>query len=585
MNLRAADELTFTTHDGEALYYRTWPSLSRSSRGAIVLLHRGHEHSGRLTHLVHELNLPDFAFFAWDARGHGLSPGKRGFSPGAATSVRDVRTFIDHICYAHGFAIEDIVVIGQSVGAVLAAAWVHDYAPNIAGLVLAAPAFKVKLYMPFARTVLRLARWAHGDFFINSFVRAKLLTHDESRISSFENDPLIARPISVNMLLGLYDLSERIIEDAAAITVPTQLLISGKDWVVHEGPQHRFYDRLGAMKKERHVFARFYHDTLGEKDRNVAVDKAQAFILERFDAPSERPCLLAADKHGFTRTEADRLASPLPAWSLRGLYWLAVRCGLQVGGWLSKGIRIGHQTGFDSGSMLDYVYRNEPQGRTPLGRALDKSYLETIGWRGIRQRKVHIEELLHSAIDRVQTDRLPTRIMDIAAGHGRYVLEAIENSDCRPESILLRDYCELNVTAGNDLIEQKGLSDVASFVKGDAFDTASLANVEPRPTIGIVSGLYELFADNGMVRASLDGLAAAIPDGGYLIYTCQPWHPQIELIARALTSHRQGQPWLMRRRTQAEMDQLVSAAGFEKVDQRVDAWGIFTVALARKQPA
>jgi hypothetical protein len=38
----------------------------------------------------------------------------------------------------------------------------------------------------------------------------------------------------------------------------------------------------------------------------------------------------------------------------------------------------------------------------------------------------------------------------------------------------------------------------------------------------------------------------------------------------------------MRRRTQAEMDQLVEQAGFEKVAQRIDEWGIFTVSLARR---
>jgi 1-acyl-sn-glycerol-3-phosphate acyltransferase len=69
-----------------------------------------------------------------------------------------------------------------------------------------------------------------------------------------------------------------------------------------------------------------------------------------------------------------------------------------------------------------------------------------------------------------------------------------------------------------------------------------------------------------MVSASLAGLAEAIPAGGYLVYTGQPWHPQLELIARALTSHRSGQAWIMRRRTQAEMDQLVAAAGFRKIE-------------------
>ena len=85
-----------------------------------------------------------------------------------------------------------------------------------------------------------------------------------------------------------------------------------------------------------------------------------------------------------------------------------------------------------------------------------------------------------------------------------------------------------------------------------------------------------------MVRRSLDGLAAAISPGGYLVYTGQPWHPQLEMIGRALTSHRQGQAWIMRRRTQAEMDQLVAAAGFRKIAQRIDDWGIFTVSLAER---
>jgi hypothetical protein len=67
------------------------------------------------------------------------------------------------------------------------------------------------------------------------------------------------------------------------------------------------------------------------------------------------------------------------------------------------------------------------------------------------------------------------------------------------------------------------------------------------------------------------------------VYTGQQWHPQLELIARALTSHRGGEAWVMRRRSQAEMDQLVERAGFRKIAQRVDEWGIFTVSLAIRE--
>lgn len=579
---RPVQEHQFTTHDDQTLFYRRWPATATERRGAVVMFHRGHEHGGRMAHLVDELDLPDFDFYAWDARGHGRSPGPRGYSPSFADSVRDVQTFIGHLRQQWRLAEEDLAVLAQSVGAVLVSTWAHDYAPRVRCLVLASPAFKVKLYVPFARPGLALQQKLRGNFFVNSYVKAKYLTHDPARQASYDSDPLISRPISVNILLALYEAAERVVADAQAITIPTQLLISGADWVVHHGPQHDFFDRLGTTAKEKHVLPGFYHDTFGEKDRKIATDLAREFILRQFAQPWSRPDLRQAHRHGPTFDEAQALAAPLPVLSPKGLYWAGYRANLKLGGLLSAGVALGHRTGFDSGSTLDYVYRNRPEGAGPLGRAVDRQYLDAIGWKGIRQRKLHIEQLLRLALARLQAEGQPLRVLDIAAGHGRYVLEALESGP-RPESILLRDYSELNVRQGSALIAEKGLGEIARFVQGDAFDRASLAAVTPRPTVGIVSGLYELFPDNDAVATSLAGMADAIAPGGYLIYTGQPWHPQLEMIARALTSHRGGQAWVMRRRTQAEMDQLVAEAGFEKIEQRIDQWGIFTVSLARRK--
>lgn len=582
-DLRPVQEHHFQTHDGVTLFYRHWPATTGTRRGAVVMFHRGHEHSGRMAHLPNELDLPDFDFFAWDARGHGRSPGQRGYSPSFGTSVRDVQTFIDHIAARHGIAPEDMAVLAQSVGAVLVSTWAHDYAPRVRCLVLASPAFKVKLYVPFAHPGLRLQQMLRGNFFVNSYVKAKFLTHDPARQASYDADPLITRPISVNILLALYEAAERVVADAQAITIPTQLLISGADWVVHHGPQHAFFERLGTAVKEKHVLDGFYHDTFGEKDRHLAVTKARDFILRRFAEPYARPDLRNADRQGATHDEAVELSRPLSLFSPRGIYWALVRANMRIGGLLSDGVALGHRTGFDSGSTLDYIYRNTPTGLGPIGRLIDRNYLDAIGWRGIRQRKLHLEELLQKAMALLSAAGRPIHIVDIAAGHGRYVLETVAGSEHRPESVLLRDFSDINVRDGRNLIHAKGLEGVTRFVQGDAFDRASLAAISPRPTIGIVSGLYELFPENDAVRRSLAGLADAVEPGGYLLYTGQPWHPQLELIARALTSHRGGQAWVMRRRTQAEMDQLVAEAGFDKIEQRVDEWGIFTVSLARRR--
>ena len=499
--VRPVHERTFRTHDGVDLFYRHWPATTTPARGAIALFHRGHEHGGRMAHLPAELDLPAFDFFAWDARGLGRSPGPRGDAPSLATLVRDVQTFVDHIVAAHGFAVEDIGVIAQSVGAVLVAAWVHDYAPRIRCMVLASPAFKVKLYVPLARTGLAAMYKLRGNFFVNSYVKAKFLTHDPERIASYDADPLITRPISVRLLLGLYETAERVVADAQAIVVPTQLLVSGADWVVHHGPQQQFFERLGSPVREMHVLPGFYHDTLGERDRAQAIVKARSFVLRLFETPAVPPNLRDAHERGATKDEADRLAAPLAELSPRGLYWALTRASLRVGGALSEGVALGHSTGFDSGSTLDYVYRNQARGVTPLGRAIDRNYLDSIGWRGIRQRKLHLEELLRQAIDDLRRSGMPVRILDIAAGHGRYVLDAIDRAGALPDSILLRDYSKINVEQGSALIRARNLDRIATFVEGDAFDRASLAAITPAPTIGIVSGLYELFPDNAQVEA------------------------------------------------------------------------------------
>jgi alpha-beta hydrolase superfamily lysophospholipase len=578
---RVARERSFKSHDGTEIFYRHWPVASANPKGAILLFHRGHEHGGRMAHLVDELAMPEHAFYAWDARGNGRSAGERGYAPSFAALVRDIDCFVREIG-KDGFAQRDIALIAQSFGAVLAAAWVHDYAPDIRALVVASPAFSVKLYVPFAKQGIALWQKLKGRFFVNSYVKAKFLTHDAERIASFDADPLITRPIASNILVELYDHAARIVADARAITVPTQLLISGSDWVVRHGPQHEFFVNLASPAKERHVLPGFFHDTLGERDRRQALDLIRPFLERQFAAPRTRIDLTGADRAGYTRDEADRLASPLPPLSPKGLYWAMSRASIRMGAWLSAGMKTGIATGFDSGSTLDYVYQNEARGHGPIARMIDRTFLDAIGWRGIRQRKLHLEELIGSAAETLKSAGRPVHIVDIAAGHGRYVLDAVAKCAAPPASVRLQDYFGLNVGLGCKLIAERHLPTSVSFHQADAFDARMLAGLKPAPDLAIVSGLYELFSDNAMIARSLDGLAKAMQPGSLLLYTNQPWHPQLEMIARSLTSHRGGKAWVMRRRTQGEMDQLVAVAGFEKLDQRIDRWGIFTVSVARR---
>ena len=468
--------------DDTELFYRAWLPEAPAKK-ALLLFHRGHEHSARWQETVEALALDDVAVFAWDARGHGRSPGERGSAESLAVVVKDVDAFVRHVSQRHDVALEDMVVMAHSVGAVTVAAWVHDYAPPIRGLVLATPAFRVKLYVPFAVPLLRLRQKLLGPGHVTSYVKARMLTHDEAEAKRYHADEFIFRQIAVNILLDLYDTSTRLLSDAGAVIVPTLVLGAGADWVVDLGSQRLFFAGLSSPVKGMEVLPGFYHAIFHEKDRRLAIEKVRAFVRERFERPPERPPLLEADKSGYTREEYERLLAP------DGFIYAVARWALRTVGRLSRGIQIGWRTGFDSGMTLDYVYENRPQGLTPLGRLIDRAYLDSIGWRGIRQRRVHLEAVLRRTIEETHAAGRPVRLLDIASGPGRYLLETIDRMAPVPMTAVLRDYKRENLEAARRRAEELGLTDVV-VAEGDAFDRASLAAVRPRPTIAVVSGLY-----------------------------------------------------------------------------------------------
>src|SRR5262249_30455612 len=287
---RSRTEHVFRSWDGSGLFYRPWAGAA-GGRNAVILVHRGHEHSGRLQDLVDRLDLRDSAIFAWDARGHGRSPGRRGDAPSFGALVRDLDCFARHITGAHGIPAARMAVVASSLGGVIATAWVHDYAPPLRALVLAAPAFRVKLYVPFAIPLLRLRTRLFGPSFLRSYVRGRWLTRDPEAARDYDADALVSPDISVDVLLGLHDTATRLVADAGAIRVPTLMLTAGSDRVVRAAPQRQFVERLSAAVKEQIVYPGLRHSIFQERGRALPIEETRAFLERAFAAEDTAPPL------------------------------------------------------------------------------------------------------------------------------------------------------------------------------------------------------------------------------------------------------------------------------------------------------
>ncbi len=263
--------------------------------------------------------------------------------------------------------------------------------------------------------------------------------------------------------------------------------------------------------------------------------------------------------------------------------WAMMRGLLSTIGKTSQGVQVGYRYGFDSGSMLDYVYLNKAHGSFLIGKLIDRVYLNAIGWRGIRARRDLLKKMLHHEIENNRAAGQPTRLLDVAAGPGRYLQELlVEAGQGRADlRILCRDLSLDGLTQGEQQAEAAGLRHI-QYEQGDAFNPASTqVGLGGVPNIIVVSGLYELLLDDELIQKSLVTLYNMLEPGGAIYFTTQTRHPQLEFIANVLPN-RDGQSWIMKCRPPELLESWAKKSGFSQVESRLEKVGLFSVTTGRK---
>lgn len=577
-------ENSFLSYDNTKIFYRAWLNepletfKTANDKKIIVLLHRGHEHSARLADMATAFVKAGFGVFAWDARGNGLSEGERDHAESFSQLVRDLDEFINEIKVLVNANTTDMMLCASSLGAVIATSYVHDYAPKLRGMIVATPAFAIRLYVPMARPALKVAKKLGIMNRVSSYVKAQVLTHDKTAQNAYQSDTLISTSISRDLLIDSLATGERLLDDAGAITLPTFVLCAGKDYVVDKGVIREFYEKIRSPIKRWAYYPDSFHAIFHEINKQEIYQDCINFANDIFNQAYNEVDLKNADKtdNYFARHSQDRVEY-LMAKGFNPQFAMT-KFAIKNLGFISDSVATGVKYGFDSGSSLDKVYQNNPKGHTLIGKAIDQFYLNNIGWQGIRIRKSHLLELTKLAIKNSQAEQKEIRLMDIATGNGYYIFELCQQY---PQLIAeLRDYETHNIQVIEQKINELGLKNQMRAIAKNAFDETSY-DKENQFDIAIISGIFELFSDNELIKTALSGVAKQLNQGGYLIYTNQAWHPEQEFIGKTLNSH-QGKDWVMRCRSQAEINQLVENAGFKIITMRIDRFGIFSVSLAKK---
>ncbi len=575
MSQREWHEAEFLSFDGERIFFR-YSKPNTESAKSLMILHRGHEHSGRVTEFAEELGYDDFWYFAFDLRGHGRSGGKRAWAKGFQTWVRDLDSFSKYIQQNFPIEEKEQVLIANSVASVMTVNWILNFAPKIKACVLGAPAFSIKLYVPFALTGLKLLRKLGDNFFVTSYVKSSLLTRDEAQAKAYDDDELITKKIGVNILVDLFDSAKVIMQRAKDFDTPALILSAEKDFIVNNKVQKKFYEAISSEEKSFVHLENFRHAIFHEAEKEKVMDPIRKFIDKQFAAEVYLPALIPKERE-HTVLEFKELAAK-PKGFMK-LYYGFLRLLLFSLGRSSGGISLGIQHGFNSGCSLDYIYQNKAKGKWLIGSLIDRAYLNSVGWRGIRNRKVNLKKALQALIESHPKEDL--RIFDLAGGGASYLYE-IKKESSKKIHLHINDLDPQSIFQAKENLQNYSFeAEDVTFSQENAYDLQLKFSEDERPDILIVSGLFELNPLNFNILQSLKHLYENSANDAQIVYTGQPWHPQLGMIAHVLHD-RFKQSWIMRRRIQPEMDQLIEAAGFHKATTESDNQGIFTVSHARK---
>jgi 2-polyprenyl-3-methyl-5-hydroxy-6-metoxy-1,4-benzoquinol methylase len=247
------------------------------------------------------------------------------------------------------------------------------------------------------------------------------------------------------------------------------------------------------------------------------------------------------------------------------LYHPTLRLLMRTGGRLSDGIRLGYREGFNSGTMVDYVYANEAHGVTPLGTLIDRVMLDHPVWRGVRARR----ELLIGQLRAAIALRPGQRLLDVAAGPGSYLFDL----PCGAAEYYAADIDADERARGQARAHAEGRDDI-HFVPADAFDPATWPLREF--DVLVASGFFDLLVDVADVQRLLAAGAVGTRPGAHWVLSVMEGHTDLRLLHDVLVDWDR-KPWTAVTRSAQEVIALAEPLGWRPVRVEHEPLGLFGV--------
>jgi acylglycerol lipase len=250
--------------DQTCLFYRYWPAENNANGHAAIVLHGIGYQSGPYKVIADGLNPCGIDVYGLDARGHGLSGGRRGYTGTPGQVVEDIAAMVQFVKGQRPSA--RVFLLGDSMGSNYALAYAKKHSAELAGLVLLAPAFYVDPSQFLQWESLRLMPYlffAHRKPVISLLgKRLEESSQDPNFVADRRSDPLAYKKVSFGYVLDI----QRLIwnwrrEIAPRVRIPILMIKGGMDRVVSHRDCVTFARISASPDKQFKMYPEAYHTT------------------------------------------------------------------------------------------------------------------------------------------------------------------------------------------------------------------------------------------------------------------------------------------------------------------------------------
>lgn len=271
----------FAASDGLELAYYVWQAAEPTA--SLIISHGYAEHAGRYADFAGYLTSQGVSVYALDHRGHGHSGGERANVDVFRSFVTDLARFCDLVRELN--VEHPRIVLGHSMGGVIAAQMVLEHPFKLDGLILSAPFLKNAIPVPalldaLAGPVARL---------IPSLPTLKLdtskLSRDKEVVKAYEADPLVYTG-GVKARLGheMTSAGEYVLERASSISLPLLVLHGSADAIADPAGSQELCEAATSEDKTMKLYNGFYHEILNELDKEAVYADVLTWLKARRDA-------------------------------------------------------------------------------------------------------------------------------------------------------------------------------------------------------------------------------------------------------------------------------------------------------------